>query len=173
MYRTLRYFTTPPLCLSVSQLTSRFLLTMGAGRKRDVSCETERQKGGVVKYRSVRYIFYVVVKFINLRFIIRIKLVLFYNSQNSKVAQVRLSKLKPDTSSFGGRKNFTGQTVFFFRASARKTKNKNSSHGTRAIRWASADGSFFCLWAVRAHSARGRALTEPWATPPTAGAMKI
>ncbi len=32
----------------------------------------------------------------------------------------------------------TGQTVFFFRASARKTKNKNSSHGTRAIRWASA-----------------------------------
>jgi hypothetical protein len=35
----------------------------------------QRQKGGVVKYRSVRYIFYVVVKFINLRFIIRIKLV--------------------------------------------------------------------------------------------------
>ena len=27
---------------------------------------------------------------------------------------------------------------FFFRASVRKTKNKNSSHGTRAIRWASA-----------------------------------
>jgi hypothetical protein len=37
----------------------------------------QRQKGGVVKYRSVRYIFYVVVKFINLRFIIRIKLVLY------------------------------------------------------------------------------------------------
>ena len=35
----------------------------------------QRQKGGVVKYRSVRYIFYVVMKFINLRFIIRIKLV--------------------------------------------------------------------------------------------------
>ena len=35
----------------------------------------QRQKGGVVKYRSVRYIFYVGVKFINLRFIIRIKLV--------------------------------------------------------------------------------------------------
>jgi hypothetical protein len=32
----------------------------------------------VVKYRSVRYIFYVVVKFINLRFIIRIKLVSTY-----------------------------------------------------------------------------------------------
>ena len=29
----------------------------------------------MVKYRSVRYIFYVVVKFINLRFIIRIKLI--------------------------------------------------------------------------------------------------
>ena len=29
----------------------------------------------MVKYRSVRYIFYVVVKFVNLRFIIRIKLV--------------------------------------------------------------------------------------------------
>ena len=35
----------------------------------------QRQKGGVVKYRSVQYIFYVVVKFVNLRFIIRIKLV--------------------------------------------------------------------------------------------------
>ena len=34
-------------------------------------------------------------------------------------------------------------------------------------------GSFFCLWAVCARSARGRALTGPWATPPTAGAMKI
>ena len=34
-------------------------------------------------------------------------------------------------------------------------------------------GSFFCLWAVRARSARGRVFTEPWATPPTAGAMKI
>jgi hypothetical protein len=34
-------------------------------------------------------------------------------------------------------------------------------------------GSFFCLWAVRARSARGRVFTKPWATPPTAGAMKI
>jgi hypothetical protein len=32
----------------------------------------------------------------------------------------------------------TRQTVFFFRALARKTKNKNSSLGTGAIRWASA-----------------------------------
>jgi hypothetical protein len=51
---------------------------------------------------------------------------------------IRLSKLKPATSSYGGRKNFNGQTMFFFRASARKTKKQNLSHGTRAIRWASA-----------------------------------
>ncbi len=34
-------------------------------------------------------------------------------------------------------------------------------------------GSFFCLWAVRGRSAQGRVLTEPWALPPSAGAMKI
>ena len=34
-------------------------------------------------------------------------------------------------------------------------------------------GSFFCLWAVRARSAQERVFTEPWATPLTAGAMKI
>jgi hypothetical protein len=34
-------------------------------------------------------------------------------------------------------------------------------------------GSFFCLWAFRTRSAQGRVFTEPWATPPTAGAMKI
>jgi hypothetical protein len=37
----------------------------------------------------------------------------------------------------------------------------------------SSHGSFFCLWAVRARSARASALTEPWVAPPTAGAMKI
>jgi hypothetical protein len=37
----------------------------------------------------------------------------------------------------------------------------------------SGHGSFFCLWAVRARSAPGRVFTEPWATSPTAGAMKI
>ena len=37
----------------------------------------------------------------------------------------------------------------------------------------SGHGSFFCLWAVRACSARASALTEPWSTPPTAGAIKI
>jgi hypothetical protein len=34
-------------------------------------------------------------------------------------------------------------------------------------------GYFFCLGAVRAHSAQGRVFTEPWVTPPTAGTMKI
>ena len=34
-------------------------------------------------------------------------------------------------------------------------------------------GSFFCLWAIHARSAQGSVFTEPWATPPTAGAMKI
>ncbi len=59
----------------------------------------------------------------------------------------------------------------FFRASARKTKNKNSSQGdTMGV---SGYGSFFCLWAVRARSARGRVFTEPWAMSPTAGTMKI
>jgi hypothetical protein len=69
----------------------------------------------------------------------------------------------------------TGQTVFFFRASARKTKNKNLSHGTRPGDTMGVSGycSLFCLWAVRARSAQGRVFTEPWATPPTTGAMKI
>jgi len=34
-------------------------------------------------------------------------------------------------------------------------------------------GSFFCLWAVRDRSARGRMFTEPWAMPASAGTMKI
>jgi hypothetical protein len=34
-------------------------------------------------------------------------------------------------------------------------------------------GSFFCLWAFHTRSAQGRVFTEPWAMPPTAGAMKI
>ena len=64
--------------------------------------------------------------------------------------------------------------AIFFRASGRKTKNKNSTHGTRATRMGvSGYGSFFCLWAIHARSARGSMFTEPWAMPPTAGAMKI
>jgi hypothetical protein len=47
------------------------------------------------------------------------------------------------------------------------TRNPGNTMGV------SGHGSFFCLWAIRARFARARTLTEPWATPPTAGAMKI
>jgi hypothetical protein len=55
-------------------------------------------------------------------------------------------------------------------------KNKKQKFGTRNpgdTMGVSGYCSFFCLWAVRARSARGRVFAEPWATPPTAGAMKI
>jgi hypothetical protein len=55
-------------------------------------------------------------------------------------------------------------------------KNKKQKFVTRNLgdkMSVSCYNSFFCLWAVRARSARGRIFTEPWATPPTAGAMKI
>jgi hypothetical protein len=42
----------------------------------------QRQKGGVVKYHSVWYIFYVVVKIVNLRFRTHIKLVLYNLAAN-------------------------------------------------------------------------------------------
>ena len=38
---------------------------------------------------------------------------------------------------------------------------------------AASHGLHHRLWAIRAGSAQGRAFTEPWAMPPTAGAMKI
>jgi hypothetical protein len=63
--------------------------------------------------------------------------------------------------------------VCFFRASARKTKNKNSSHGTRDTMGVSDFGSFFCLWAVRARSNRWRVLIGSWVSPPTTGSIKI
>ena len=68
----------------------------------------------------------------------------------------------------------TGQTVFFFRPSARKTKQQKfvtrNPGDTMGI---SGYGYFFCLGAVRARSAHRRVFTEPWETPPTDGAMKI
>ena len=61
-----------------------------------------------------------------------------------------------------------------FQSLDEKNKNKNSSHRTRAIRWASAAMAISsALGAVRARSARGRVFIEPWVTPTTAGAMKI
>ena len=55
-------------------------------------------------------------------------------------------------------------------------KNKKQKFITRNLgdrMGVSGYGSFFCTWAVRACPAQGRVFTEPWATPPTAGAMKI
>jgi hypothetical protein len=56
--------------------------------------------------------------------------------------------------------------VFFFQSLGEKNKKQKfvtqNPGDTMGI---SGYGSFFCLWAVRARSARGRVLTEPWATP--------
>jgi hypothetical protein len=61
----------------------------------------------------------------------------------------------------------------FFQSLGEKTKKKFVTRNPGDTMGGSGYGSFFCLWAVRARSARGRVFTEPWATPPTAGAMKI
>jgi hypothetical protein len=47
------------------------------------------------------------------------------------------------------------------------TRNRGDTMGVSGY------GIFFRLWAVRACSAQWRSLTMPWATPSTAGAMKI
>jgi len=68
----------------------------------------------------------------------------------------------------------TGQTVFF--SEPRREKQKNQKFITRNpgdTMGVSGYGSFFCLWAIRNRSARGRVLTEPWATSTTAGTMKF
>ncbi len=68
----------------------------------------------------------------------------------------------------------TGQTVFFFRPSARKTKKqKFVTRNPGDTMGVSGYGYFFCLGAVCARSAHRRVFTEPWETPPTDGTMKI
>jgi hypothetical protein len=57
--------------------------------------------------------------------------------------------------------------MFFFQSLEEKNKKHKFAMGVSSY------GSFFCLWAVRARSASGCVFTEPWATPPTAGAMEI
>ena len=58
---------------------------------------------------------------------------------NQKIVLCKTVRIETHSSRFGGTFFLTtGQTIYFFRTSARKTVNKNSSHGTRAIRWASA-----------------------------------
>jgi hypothetical protein len=63
--------------------------------------------------------------------------------------------------------------LFFSEPRQEKQKQKFATQNPGVTMGVSGHGSFFCLWAVRAHSARASALTEPWATPPTTGAMKI
>jgi hypothetical protein len=63
--------------------------------------------------------------------------------------------------------------VFFQSLSEKNKKQKFVTRNPGDTMGVSGYGSFFCLLAVCARSARGHALTGPWATPPTAGAMKI
>ena len=63
--------------------------------------------------------------------------------------------------------------VFFQSLGEKNKKQKFVTRNPGDTMGVSGHGSFFCLWAVRARSARASALTEPWATPSTAGAMKI
>jgi hypothetical protein len=63
--------------------------------------------------------------------------------------------------------------VFFQSLGEKNKKQKFVTRNPGNTMGVSGYGSFFCLWAVRARSAQGRNFTEPWVTPPTAGAMKI
>jgi hypothetical protein len=63
--------------------------------------------------------------------------------------------------------------VFFQSLGKKNKKQKFVTRNPGNTMGVSGYGSFFCLWAIRARSARGRVFTEPWATPPIAGAMKI
>jgi len=63
--------------------------------------------------------------------------------------------------------------VFFQSLGEKNKKQKFVTRNPGDTMGVSSYGSFFCLWAVRNHSARGRVFTEPWATPPSTGAMKI
>jgi hypothetical protein len=61
----------------------------------------------------------------------------------------------------------------FFQIGEKKVKQKFVTRNPGDTMGVCGYGSFFCLWAVRARSARGHVFTEPWATTPTTGAMKI
>jgi hypothetical protein len=64
--------------------------------------------------------------------------------------------------------------VFFFQSLGEKNiKQKFVTRNPGDTMAICGYGSFFCLWAFRTRSAQGRMFTEPWATPPTASAMKI
>jgi hypothetical protein len=63
--------------------------------------------------------------------------------------------------------------VFFQSLGEKNKKQKFVTRNRGDTMGVSGYGSFFCLWAVHARSARVRVFTESWATPPSAGAMKI
>jgi hypothetical protein len=63
--------------------------------------------------------------------------------------------------------------VFFFEPRREIKKQKFVTQNPGDTMGVSGYGFFFCLWAVRARSARRRMFTEPWATSSTTGAMKI
>jgi len=67
----------------------------------------------------------------------------------------------------------TGQTLFFQSLGEKNKKQKFVTRNLGDTMGVSGYGTFFCLWAVHARSARGSVFTEPWATPPTPGTTKI
>jgi hypothetical protein len=86
----------------------------------------------------------------------------------------KTDRIETYTSRFCGTFFFNRTDRVFFQSLGEKNKKQKfftrNPGDTMGI---SGYGSFFCLWAVRARSARGRVFTEPWAMSPTAGAMKI
>ena len=76
------------------------------------------------------------------------------------------------TSSFSGRKNFTGQTVLFPSHILRTMQKQKNSQGSR-MEIMGAAGYGRHLWAARARSNRRHALIGSLVTPPTTGAIKI
>jgi len=77
-------------------------------------------------------------------------------------------------SSFGGRKNFTGQTALFPGHILRKMQKQKNSQGSRMeTMGAAGHGLYRHLWVARARSNRQCALIGSWVTPPTTGAIKI
>jgi hypothetical protein len=86
----------------------------------------------------------------------------------------KTDRIKTHSSRFGGTFFLQLDRQFFFQSLGEKNKKqKFDTRNPGDTMGVSGYGSFFCLWAVRARSARGRVFTEPWATPLTAGAIKI
>ncbi len=86
----------------------------------------------------------------------------------------RVFLIETPTMLFGGTLFLQPDRPCFFQSLGEKNKKQKFVTRNPGDRMGvSGYGSFFCTWAVRACPAQGRMFTEPWATPPTAGAMKI